>query len=276
MKSSARFPVLAVGALSLLTFLTGCQKLQARDQLNKGVASYKNQKFEEAIGHFQKAVELDPKLPMAKLYLATAYAQGVVQDMQTPENLKLAQQAIDTYKEVLQEDPKDINSIKGIAALYMNTQKYSDAKDWQRRVLAVDPNDAEAAYTIGVIDWSQARKNVLKEIAPATDDGKGNAKIDKKTCQTLLQENTPLVDEGFQYLNKAVEIRPSYDDAMAYLNLMYRRKADLECGNDSARKDDLAKADEWLAKAIGTRKANEDKKNAAPGGIVMDSSGQMK
>jgi hypothetical protein len=28
---------------------------------------------------------------------------------------------------------------------------------------------------------------------------------------------------------KAINLRPDYDDAMAYRNLMYREKADVEC-----------------------------------------------
>lgn len=278
MNRSARFPVLAVAALSLLAFTTGCNRLQARDQLNKGVQSYKSAKYEEAIGHFQKAVQLDPTLPMAKLYLATAYAQQVVPDLTTPDNIKLAQQAIDNYKEVLQKDPKDVNSLKGIASLYFSIQRFDDAKEWQKKVLDADPKDPEAAYTIGVIDWSVAHKNVLKELGPVgmQDDGAGNPKMPKNVCAKLQQENGPLVEEGLKYLNQAVEVKPNYDDAMAYLNLIYRRKADLECGNDAARKADIQQADDWRNKAMGTRKQNEEKKGQQPGGIVMDSSGQMK
>ena len=36
-----------------------------------------------------------------------------------------------------------------------------------------------------------------------------------------------LVDEGIASLQKAIQLRPDYDDAMAYLNLLYRRKADM-------------------------------------------------
>jgi hypothetical protein len=63
---------------------------------------------------------------------------------------------------------------------------------------------------------------------------------------------------------------------MAYLNLMYRRKADVDWGNEAARKEDVAQAEQWRTKAMGTRKANEEKKNAGPGGITMDSSGNLK
>jgi len=278
MNRIARFPVMAAAFLAMLTMMTGCSRLQARDQLNKGVAAYKNAKYEEAINHFQNAVNLDPTLPMARLYLATAYAQQVVPDLTTPDNLKNANLAIQGFQSVLDKDPKDIGSLKGIAGLYFQIDKFDEAKQWQQKVLAVDPQDAEAAYTIGVIDWGVAHKNAVQALASVgmQDDGNGNAKMPKKNCQALVEQNTPLVNEGLQYLQKALEIRPNYDDAMAYMNLMYRRKADLECGNDSARKEDLDQAGQWRDKAMGTRKANEEKKNNTPGGIVMDGSGNMK
>ncbi len=97
--------------------------------------------------------------------------------------------------------------------------------------------------------------------------------MNKVTCAKLKAANQPLVDEAMKYLNRAVEINPNYDDAMSYLNLNYRRKADIECPNDAARKDDLAQADQWVQKAIGARKANEAaKEKKAAGGVVMDQS----
>ncbi len=280
MNRIARFPVLAAAFLAMLTMMTGCSRLKARDQLNKGVAAYKNAKYEEAIGHFQNAVNLDPNLPMARLYLATAYAQQVVPDLTTPENLKSANLAIQGFQEVLDKDPKDISSLKGIAGLYFQIDQFDKAKEWQQKVLAVDPQDAEAAYTIGVIDWGIAHKNAVQALSEAglQDGGDGNPKMPKPVCQKIVAQNTPLVNEGMQYLMKALEIRPNYDDAMSYVNLMYRRKADLECagGGDKARKEDIDQALEWSHKSLGTRKANEEKKNNRPGGIVMDGAGNMK
>lgn len=269
---------MAAAFLAMLTMTTGCNRLKARDQLNKGVAAYKNAKYEEAIGHFQNAVNLDPSLPMAKLYLATAYAQQVVPDLTTPDNLKNANMAIQGFQAVLDKDPKDISSLKGIAGLYFQIDQFDKAKEWQEKVLAVDPQDAEAAYTIGVIDWGVAHKNSVKALTEAglQDDGNGNPKASKKVCEAIVAQNSGIVSEGMQYLQKALDIRPNYDDAMAYMNLMYRQKANLECGNDQARKDDIAQADQWREKTMGTRKANEEKKLNQPGGIVMDNTGKMK
>jgi tetratricopeptide (TPR) repeat protein len=278
MNQPARMIALAVALGGMVLSMSGCNRLAARDQLNKGVDAYKSARYEEAIGHFQKATELDPTLPMAKSYLATALAQNVVPGLDTPENLKNAQQAIDMFKEVLAKDPNDVNSLKQIAAIYFSIKKLDEAKDWQKKVLAVDPKDPEAAYTIGVIDWTKAHENVLKALAPAglNDDGEGNIKAPKKVLQQIKEENDPLVAEGLQYLNQAVANRPNYDDAMAYLNLIYRRKADVDYQDSATVKDDVAQAKNWMNKALGTRKANEQKKEKGPGGITMDSNGNMK
>jgi tetratricopeptide (TPR) repeat protein len=272
MNRHARFPVITMATLSLLVSVTGCQKLKARDQLNKGVQAYKSARYEEAIDHFEQAVNDDPTLPMARAYLATAYAQQVVPDLTTPENLKSANLAIQNFQKVLDEKPGDVNSMKGIASIYFNIDNYDKAKEWQQKVLQADPQDAEAAYTIGSIDWRQAYRNAVQILKDngLTDDGSGNPKLPKKACADLAQQNTPLVNEGLEYLQKAVQIRPNYDDAMAYLQLTYRRKADLECGNDDARKADMALVDEWREKAMNTRKSNEEQKNKnASGGVTM-------
>ena len=278
MKGPARITVFAIALASMVLSMSGCKRLAARDQLNKGVEAYKSTRYEEAIGHFQKATQLDPSLPMAKSYLATALAQNVVPGSDTPDNLRTADQAISIFQEVLDKDPNDANSLKQIAGIYFSIKKFDEAKTWQKKVLAVDPKDAEAAYTVGVIDWTLAHENALKALVPAgiNDDGEGNVKAPKKVLQTLKDENTPLIDEALQYLNQAVADRSNYDDAMTYLNLVYRRKADTDFADPNAVKADVAAAKDWTAKAMGTRKANEEKKNKGPGGITMDSSGNLK
>ncbi|MGD0546471.1 MAG: tetratricopeptide repeat protein [Terracidiphilus sp.] len=278
MNGSARITVLAVALAGMVFSMSGCDKLAARDQLNKGVDAYKGTHYEEAINHFQEAMRLDPNLPMAKSYLATALAQNVIPGLETPDNLKNAQQAIDIFQEVLSKNPRDVNSMKQIAGIDFQIKRLDDAKIWQKKVLAEDPKDAEAAYTVGVIDWMQAHKNLLNVLLPAgiTDDGEGNAKAPKNLMEPLKEQNGPLVEEALQYLNQAVENKPNYDDAMLYVNLVYRSKADVDYGNEQARKDDVAKAEEWRSKAMGTRKANEAKKNAGPGGITMGDNGELK
>ena len=42
-------------------------------------------------------------------------------------------------------------------------------------------------------------------------------------------------------------------DAMAYLNLVYRRRADFDCNDPSARTQDVASADKWSKQAAEIR-----------------------
>ena len=262
-----------IALLVVLGSTVGCTKLRARDQLVKGVQAFKAGHYEEAVGHFQNSIALDPNYESAKLYLATAYSYQVVPNLDTPDNLKIAQKAMDGFNEVLAKNPNDLDALRQIASIQRNIKHFDEAKATEQKIISLAPNDAEANYTIGVIDWTQAYKNAVQILGEQNlqDDGNGNVKMNKATCAKIKVANQSLIEEAMKYLQRAVEINPNYDDAMQYLNLSYRRKADLDCPNDAARKEDLAQADQWVQKAIGARKANEAaKEKKAAGGVVME------
>ncbi len=268
MKTNRKLLVLLAAGLVLL--LTGCNKLKARDQLNKGVQSYKNAKYETAIDHFQQAVSLDPSLINARLYLATAYAQQYIPGADTPDNNRMAEQAIDQYKQVLQTDPKNINSIKGIAYLYLQMKKFDQAKEYYKKASEADPNDPEPYYSVAVIDWTetyQPRQEERAKLGMKPDESLPTK--DKKVCEMLKEKNSANIQEGIDNLNKALQLRPDYDDAMAYMNLMSREKADVECDDKDAHAADLKTADDWVDKTMATKKAKAEKQPGAQG-IVMD------
>jgi tetratricopeptide (TPR) repeat protein len=271
--------MLALMAVTLALFsATGCDKLRARDQLNKGVQSYKNTRYEEAIQHFQNAVSLDPGLLNARLYLATALANQYIPGVDNEDNNRIAQQAIDEFKKVLDTHPskdRQITSLKGIASLYFNMKKMEEAKQYHRKVTELDPNDPEAYYSIGVIDWTESYQPRMEERAKLglKPEQQLNAKDkdQKKVCMTLKEKNWRLIQDGIDNLNKALQARPEYDDAMAYMNLLYREKADLECDDPAARAADLKTADEWVDKTMATKKAKAEKQPGAQG-ITMQPS----
>ncbi len=261
-----------VAALLALLGSTACNKLKARDQLNKGVQAYKNARYEEAIERFKNAVALDPSLINAKLYLATAYANQYVPGADTPENNKNAEQAIDVFKEVLSTNPAreaQVNSLKGIASLYFQMKKLDQAKEYYSKVKDLDPNDPEVYYSIAVIDWTKTYQPRMEEKAKLGLKPDEPIK-DKKVCADLKEKNTAAVAEGMQMLQKAIDLRPDYDDAMAYYNLMWREKADIECGDQQAREEDLKNADDWVKKTMATKAEKAQKAANQPGGITID------
>lgn len=268
---------MAAMALTIISSV-GCDKLKARDQLNKGVKAYKDNHYEEAIDHFQQSVQLDPNLINARMYLATAYVSQYIPGIDSPDNLRTAQQAIDQYQKVIDANPsreQKKNSAKGIAYLYLNEKKWEEAKKYYRLASDQDPNDPEPYYSIGVIDWTacyQPRMEGRNKLGMKPEEHLNPKNKDqKKLCDELKVKNTPSIQEGIDSLNKAISLRPEYDDAMAYMNLMYREKADVECDDEAARAEDLKTADHWVDETLKAKKINADKAAAAQsGGITMD------
>jgi tetratricopeptide (TPR) repeat protein len=274
MNKYLRLLTLAAVALALFSSV-GCDKLKARDQLNKGVKAYKDNHYEQAIDHFQEAVRLDPALINARMYLATAYVSQYIPGVDSPENLRTAQQAIDEYLKVIDANPsrdQKVNSAKGIAYLYLNQKKWDEAKKYYRMASELDPNDAEPYYSVGVIDWSacyQPRMEERAKLGMKPDEHlSAKNKEQKKLCEELKTKNGPTIQEGIDSLDKGIKLREDYDDAMAYMNLMYRERADIECDDEAARAADLKTADQWVDKAMQAKQARAAKAAAAQGGQI--------
>src|SRR3984957_18635974 len=276
MNKTLRLLTTAAVLLALFSSL-GCDKLRARDQLNKGVKSYKDNHYEEAIGHFQQAVQLDPSLMNARMYLATAFVSQYIPGVDSPDNMRTAQQAIEEYQKVIDSNPsrdQKVNSATGIAYLYLNMKKWDDAKKYYRMASDADPNDPEPYYSVGVIDWTacyQPRMEARAKLGLKPEEHLNpKDKEQMKACTELKAKNMPSIQEGLDSLNKAIELRPDYDDAMAYMILMYREKADVECDDLPGRAEDLKTADNWVDKTLAVKKARAEKQAANPGGITMD------
>src|SRR5580698_4240814 len=209
MNKNLKVITLAAAALALFSSV-GCNKLRARDQLNKGVESYKNNHYEQAIDHFQQAVQLDPALINARMYLATAYVSQYIPGVDSPDNLRTADEAIKEYQTVIDANPsrdQKVNAAKGISYLYLNEKKWDDAKKFYRMASDLDPNDPEPYYSVGVIDWTAAyqprmEKRAKLGLKPEENLNPKN-KDQKKACDELNAKNGPIITEGIDNLNKA-------------------------------------------------------------------------
>lgn len=238
---------------------SGCNKLKARDDLNKGVGAFKNGQYDTAIEFFKQARDLDPSLMNARLYLATAYASQYIPGAPSDANMKLGSQAIAEFKDVLNIDPNNLSAIDGIGSMVYqmasnpyDVNKLEESKTYHQKHIALRPNDPEPYYWVSVIDWLIAQRVGLELRA---DYNKNNIRKQVKDTDPMpsavradyVAKCGTLVDEGIAADQKAIQLRPDYDDAMAYLNLLYRRKADMV--ESSAERDDLEKqADDLLDK----------------------------
>jgi tetratricopeptide (TPR) repeat protein len=260
MQRSLENRLLLAAVLGAVALSAGCDKLKARDKLNKGVQAYKDAQFDAAIEDFKQAKDLDPNLMNARLYLATAYASQFIPGAPSPDNVRLGTQAVAEFQDVLQRDPNNLAAIDGVGSILYNMggnpyneKMLEQSKDYHMKHIQLQPQDPEPYYWIAVIDWSIA-----------THGGREMREDYNKTAKKPLRDTDPfpeklatdygqkygsIIDEGMDYAKKAMDRKPQYDDAMAYLNLLYRNKADTETSAD-ARDNDLKEADDLVHKVM--------------------------
>jgi tetratricopeptide (TPR) repeat protein len=253
-----------VSCAALLLLSTGCAKLKSRDEMNKGVQSYRNNKYNDAVNHFKQAVELDPTNRNARLYLATSYMIQWVPGAESSDNKKNYDMARRTFQDVLKEDPTNSLALASMASMAYNSATtgsdeekkaaLEEAKKWNVRRIEADPRDAEAYYYLGVINWAAA----FPPIRAARADQKMKADEpgpikDAKVRNDLKEKYGQVIDQGMENLNKCLQHDKENEDAMSYLNLLYREKANLEDSADAA-KDDIAKAEDWSNKSLDMRR----------------------
>ena len=218
----------------------------------------------------------------ASLYLATAYASQYIPGAPSEENVQNGELARREYKEVLDQNPTNLSAIDGFASILyqmagqpFNMEMFEESKSYHKKHIELRPDDPQPYYSIGVIDWGLAyRANALlraefnqsvgvrEETSTFDEDSDGGDTKDRKDQVTGLKDTDPLpevlrrkyvedygptIDEGLSALKRAIGLKPDYDDAMTYLNLMYRRKADV-VGPAIERNAYLEQADELLDK----------------------------
>jgi tetratricopeptide (TPR) repeat protein len=244
--------------------LTGCDKLKSRDHLNKGVQAYKGTKYDAAIEHFKEAIALDPENPNARLYLATTYMAQWIPGADSPENNNMAKAARDEFMKVLEKDPKDKIAIASLASLSYNeaqslspadkVKKFNEAKEWYLKLIEVDPQNKEAHYSLGVIAWGKWYPELMSARAKLSMKPEDPGPIkDKKVREELKAKFSDIIEDGIKHLETALQIDPEYDDAMAYMNLLIRERADLAETAEQYKKD-IETADNWVQKALDTKK----------------------
>jgi len=271
--------MIAIGALTLLG--TGCNKLMSRDNLNKGVSAYKNAKYSDAVNYFQQAVQLDPENPNAGVYLATAYMMQWIPGAESPENLQFASKAKDEFGKVLQKDGNNEVALASMASLAFNEAdplpldqkvvKLNEAAEWYTKLVTANPKNRDGYYSLGAI----AQKKFYPALMTARVNGSmkpdepGPLK-DKKAKVELSAKYMASIDDGIKNLQKALDIDKESDDAMAYMNLLIRERADLADDKESYKKQ-VEEADSWLQKALDTKKAKLEKaEKKTQGGIIQE------
>jgi TonB family protein len=257
-----------------LVFLAGTlfaqtDEVSSRAALNRGVAAFKQAHYGDAVAEFEQAVKLDPESVNTRLYLATAYMVQWVPGTDTAENEGFAHQAEAAFRSVLDRDPNNRTALASLASLAFNRGKaipfngvngderiksFDESANWYRKLAQAYPDDKIAFYSLGVIAWERFYPALMAARARLgmKPEDPGPLK-DFNERGALRSQYGTIVEDGMANLTRALVIDGNYDDAMAYLNLLHRERADYRDTVEEA-KADIATADELVAKALEARK----------------------
>src|SRR5262245_3591940 len=210
--SSFRRAAAFLTLLLLAAGVSGCDKLRARDLLNKGVQSFKNGQYDAAVEDFKQAKDLDPSLLNARLYLATAYASLYIPGAPSEQNKNIGKQAVAEFKDILNSYPDNTSAIDGAGSILFqmggtpyDPKLFEESKTYHQKHIQLKPDDPEPYYWVGVIDWTLAfranaevrkeynEKNIKKQVKD-TDPLPAAARGD------YVSKYGTLIDEGISDL----------------------------------------------------------------------------
>ncbi|MBC8167310.1 MAG: energy transducer TonB [Bryobacteraceae bacterium] len=232
----------------------------------------------QAVEVLRKAVQANPNDARAHQYLGVAYMQNFTPGQMNAENSEWARMAGVEFQAGLALQPDNIELMRNLATLNfhqgMSSASESDkprfldeASYWHNKIVSTRPDDKEGHYGLGVIAWSKAysaRMKVRQQLGMGPGDP--GPLPDANLRVSLRSQNGTLIDEGIRHLQTSVRIDRRYDDAMAYLNLLYRERADL--ADDSTQyQQDIRLADAMVNQALDIKrtKALESANSADPG-----------
>ena len=257
--------VISILFLSLPFSVAQRAPLDAQGWLNKGIHEYKSARYQDAAESFQQALALNQNDTMAHLYLATAWMSQYIPGSGSPDNLELARKAEAEFRRVLDVEPDNTTTLASLASLiYQQAQgmpdfdqksrKLDEAGSWYEKLTAADPQNKEGYYSLAVIDWV---KWYAAWMLARSDLGMGPEQpgpLPDPARRQLKQRYSALIEHGISNLERALQIDPQYDDAMAYMNLWIRERGDLADSPEEYHRE-VETADQWVDRALQVKRA---------------------
>jgi tetratricopeptide (TPR) repeat protein len=222
MRTSVRSAI-ALIALAALCSSTLAQEKTAEDWYRRGQELMENESYEDALGAYDSAIELDPE--NARIWMGKGDTQIRMGDYD--ESQKTYENALDLINESLEANPLDAEVwfVKG--ELLERLYRYDEALESYNRSLEIDPTDKEvwlnkgnaldtAAYQMQGIERIKAFEDaiVAYDEAIKIDPDYGNAWMKKGYSLhslAVFNKNLSMYDESLKAFDRAVELIPDND-----------------------------------------------------------------
>jgi tetratricopeptide (TPR) repeat protein len=239
---------------------------EAQQQVDLGQQASRNAHYEEAIQHFQRALAIDNNFCWARLLLGSTFAAKYVPQRKSAYNRAKAKQALEHYQAAMKCDPAlSEGALHGMAYLNVVMGQPAKARDFYRQLLKIQPNSRDPYYAIASCDLEEASANT-ERVKARLNVNPGESLADTPACPALRKENLPLVEDGLQMLSKAMQLHTADEGGdQVTASVLYRMRAEIECGDLEARKADEKNAADWndLAVKIGKQQRDAIKKKDA-------------
>jgi tetratricopeptide (TPR) repeat protein len=254
-------------AAALCASCGAVNKLRAKSQLNDGAQAYRNKNYAEAQQHFEKALELNPEQPNARLFIARSIHAQYKPGVEQPQNIEKAREAIKAYQDVLAHDPNNDDAYNAIVYLYRMIKDEKSEHDWlmQRATGNSPPEKRSQAYTVlASKDW-QCSYNITEQAENKVAVQKGDKTIvqyKKPKEQKDYDDAMRCVTDGLQLANQAVSLDPNSEQAWSFkTNLLLERvKLAKMDGKDSEADDYQKQADAAQQRTTQLNQENKRKK----------------
>jgi tetratricopeptide (TPR) repeat protein len=267
--SFSRRRVVALASLLLIAGLAGgCNKLKARQEIKKGNEFFKAGQYQTALAAYQEALRLDPNEKKLHKNIGLAYMGMYQPGSKHPKDLEYAAKAVEHLKIYTEAFPQDRKAREFLVSMYLATERYDDAIAFYQQLVEENPKDTKAMQSIAQMYFKKGDvDNALKWLrrrldVETTPEAKaevyyfiGVQAWDRSYNFPQIDpvERARIVDEGIDALNKALQVKPDYFEALSYLNLLYREKAKIEA--DPAKKQEyIDTANKYLQQALELRK----------------------
>lgn len=221
-------------------------------ELKLGEEAFNRRDLAVSIHHFEAAVALDPTNIKNRLFLANAQMAKWFTERSQPfsPHMVAAQQ---NYDQVLAYDPGNRDALHGLVGIALNSRRPSDALALARRLIESDGSDTAAHFSEGVANWAIVYEGYSAANGNAEGAPHASFLSDAGVRGELRAKYGRNIEEGLASLNRAVELKTNFDEAMAYKNLLLRLKAGISATEAESRQW-MEEADVWLKKALAVSK----------------------
>jgi tetratricopeptide (TPR) repeat protein len=266
-------------ALSLsLSLLAGCQKIQARVEIRNANDAYGKEDYATALQHYQKARQIDGQsFPELDRMIGYSLIGMYVPEDKSPGNVKNADSAIVELRKYLKKKPDDLVAREALINLYLNAERITDAINYFREWLQTHPADLEAVRSIATLYAKQGNFNEslnwYEKITLLDARNPESFYVYGVVCYEKVAKNPPadmaermsIIERGKGALQKAIQLKKDYFEAMVYLQLLLRQQAPIE--TDPAKQQALlAEADRIRNEAIAIVRKKKAEAAAAQAG----------